>query len=167
MGDRVTSDITAPILYHAVSQGALAVEIRSNDTQVREICKPLTHWQTEWKCLAERACLRVLEGGCSVPVGAQSSLQVSNDGGLLTITGCVTAIDGSSHVEHTITEEVKNKGEAEAVGVQLAKILIDTGAKTILDDITKDRERRVGEAKSEEEKAKATVGTPVTSKLNY
>jgi len=156
MGHRVTSDITAPILYHAVSQGALAVEIRSNDTQVRELCKSLTHRQTEWKCLAERACLRVLEGGCSVPVGVESLLRISNDDkqeGLLTLTGCVTAIDGSSHVEHTVVEEVKSKEEAEAVGIRLAKILIDTGARAILDDITKDRARRVEEEKLREEKA--------------
>lgn len=164
MGDRVTSDLTAPILFHAVSQGALAVEIRSSDTQAREICKALTHWHTEWKCLAERACLRVLEGGCSVPVGVDSSLQVSNQGqqeGVLTLTGCVTAIDGSLHVQHTVTEEVKNKQEAEAVGMQLATILIEIGAKTILDDITKDRERRAGEAKSKEENEVTVIeGTP-------
>ena len=41
---------------------------------------------------------------------------------------------------------------AEAVGSKLAKILIDTGAKAILDYITQDREKRIGEAKTEEEK---------------
>ena len=33
------------------------------------------HWQTEWLCAAERGCLRVLEGGCSVPVGVESKLE--------------------------------------------------------------------------------------------
>jgi hydroxymethylbilane synthase len=35
----------------------------------------LGDWQTEWTCAAERGCLRVLEGGCSLPVGVDCSLQ--------------------------------------------------------------------------------------------
>ncbi|CAL1697299.1 unnamed protein product [Somion occarium] len=60
-GSRMTADLHPPTLYHAVSQGALAIEIRSDDTEARELCRSVTHWQTEWQCAAERACLRVLE----------------------------------------------------------------------------------------------------------
>lgn len=59
---------------HAVGQGALAIEIRSTDPRVRNCLRGLGHWQTEWSCGAERGCLRVLEGGCSVPVGVESEL---------------------------------------------------------------------------------------------
>ncbi|KAI0296678.1 porphobilinogen deaminase, dipyromethane cofactor binding domain-containing protein [Russula brevipes] len=72
--DRVTCDVVAPTLFHAVGQGALAVEIRADDAEARRLCSALTHWPTSWRCLAERACLRVLEGGCSVPVGVHSEL---------------------------------------------------------------------------------------------
>ena len=141
-GNRITSDLAAPTLYHAVSQGALAVEIRSNDTKSRELCSSLSHWETEWKCLAERACLRVLEGGCSVPVGVNSMLEVKEgEEGVLTLTSCVTSLDGGMHVEHTVVEAVKSKEEAEAVGVKLAKVLFNTGAKAILNDIKEDREK--------------------------
>ena len=157
MGHRCTADLTAPILYHAVSQGALAIEIRSNDSQARKLCEALTHWETQWKCCAERACLRVLEGGCSVPVGITSALDVRTtkgiQGGILKLTGCVTALDGQHHVEHTLEQEVNSLEEAEAVGAKLARVLIATGAKSILDDITKDRERRAGTDKSEAEVA--------------
>lgn len=70
LGDRISSEIPPPTLYHAVSQGALAVEVRSDDVEAIELCKRLTHRETLWECSAERACLRVLEGGFSVPVGA-------------------------------------------------------------------------------------------------
>ena len=159
MGDRITADIVPPTLYHAVSQGALAVEIRSDDEEAMELCRKLTHWETQWKCMAERACLRVLEGGCSVPVGVASYLvvneidaQADREGtgngkaGVLTLTGCVTAINGDVHVEHSLSERVGSVEEAEAAGEGLARALIETGAKGILDDINKDRERRVGEA---------------------
>lgn len=86
----------------------------------------------------------MLEGGCSVPVGIASALDTSEGGqaGVLKLTGCVTALDGQSHVEHTLEQEVHCVEEAEAVGAKLARTLIATGAKAILDDITKDREKR-------------------------
>ncbi|KAJ7785679.1 porphobilinogen deaminase, dipyromethane cofactor binding domain-containing protein [Mycena metata] len=146
-GDRLTTDLGPPTLYHAVSQGALAVEIRSDDVEAMELCKQLTHRQTEWSCLAERACLRVLEGGCSVPVGVSTQL---DDAGELKITGCVTSLDGGLHVEHTLKEKITGTEDAEAVGARLAKILIDNGAGKILADINKDRERRIGEAEAKE-----------------
>ncbi|KAJ6569538.1 porphobilinogen deaminase [Mycena capillaripes] len=146
MGDRLTADILPPTLYHAVSQGALAVEVRSDDAEAIELCKQLTHRETQWACLAERACLRVLEGGCSVPVGVLTKLDASE----LELTGCVTSLDGGQHVQHTVKEKVASAEDAERVGAALAKILIDTGAGEILADINKDRERRIEEAEAKE-----------------
>ncbi|KAF9263114.1 porphobilinogen deaminase [Marasmius fiardii PR-910] len=138
-GHRLTSDLVPPILHHAVSQGALAVEIRSDDMEALELCKRITDEDTNWTCLAERACLRVLEGGCSVPVGVSTSLKHDDSGGTrsttLKITGCVTSLDGSQHVEHTLTESVQSVEEAEQVGAKLARVLVDTGARKILDDV--------------------------------
>ncbi|XAO23122.1 porphobilinogen deaminase [Cryptococcus bacillisporus CA1280] len=74
MAHRATSPLSSPTLMHAVGQGALAIEIRSTDPRVRNCLRRLGHWQTEWSCGAERGCLRVLEGGCSVPVGVESEL---------------------------------------------------------------------------------------------
>jgi hydroxymethylbilane synthase len=94
--------------------------------------------------------LRVLEGGCSVPVGVQSTLQTEREGEVLTLTGCVTAVGGERHIQHTLKERVGSREAAEAVGVQLARVLFKTGAKDILDDINQDRDRRVKEAKMNE-----------------
>lgn len=169
LGGRITSDISSPTLYHAVSQGALGVEIRADDAEAIELCKALTHWETQWTCFAERACLRVLEGGCSVPVGVESKLDVTNgtdgrvESAVLTLTGSVTAIAGDKHVEHTLSEKVQSVEEAEALGAKLARILIDTGAKEILDDINKDRELRIGEAKSADEVGKIHAAMEATT----
>ncbi|OAX35566.1 porphobilinogen deaminase [Rhizopogon vinicolor AM-OR11-026] len=151
MGDRVTADLSPPILFHAVSQGALAVEIRADDQEARELCKSLTHQETQWMCLAERALLRELEGGCSVPVGVSTSLsQIDKSGGqltsaTLTITGCVTSIDGSVHIQDTLTQDVQNIQGVEELGKNLAMTLMSNGAKAILDDITQDRRKRASE----------------------
>lgn len=147
-GDHITDDLGAPVLYHAVSQGALAVEIRSDDVEARELCKALTHPETWLKCLAERALLRRLEGGCSVPVGVDTKLtdvERGADGlqsGLLQITGCVTALDGLLHVQDTLTERVHNADEAVKLGVKLAITLIEQGAGSILEEINADRAQR-------------------------
>lgn len=156
MGDRVTADLNAPILFHAVSQGALAVEIRSDDQEARELCKRLTHQETQWKCLAERALLRELEGGCSVPVGVSTSLsQIDKSASELTratleITGCVTSLDGSVHVQDTLIQEVESTRGAEELGRNLAIKLMANGAKAILDDITQDRQKRASDAEKAE-----------------
>lgn len=152
LGRRCTADLSAPTLYHAVSQGALALEIRSDDIEAKRLCETLTHWETQWRCYAERMCLRVLEGGCSVPVGIESRLDVhitdgegAGKGGKLRLTGCVTSLDGGRHVEYILEEEVSSLGDAEGVGARLARVLMDNGAQAILDEITQDRERRAGE----------------------
>ncbi|KAF5338448.1 hypothetical protein D9758_012234 [Tetrapyrgos nigripes] len=143
-GDRLTSDLGPPTLYYAVSQGALAIEIRNDDKEALELCKRLTHRETALRCLAERACLRVLEGGCSVPVGVATTLK----GDVLNMTGCVTSLDGSQHVEHTLEERVDSIEAAEDMGVRLARKLVATGAKEILEEINRDREHRAAEAEA-------------------
>jgi hydroxymethylbilane synthase len=155
--DRVTSDIVPPTLYHAVGQGALAVEIRANDAEARRLCSALVHWQTSWRCLAERACLRVLEGGCSVPVGVHSELvpvpaSPEGEGGggqgdvprtaRLRLVGTITAVDGDHHVEREIGRLVTSSDQAEELGAQVAKELIDIGGREILEHVAKDREQR-------------------------
>jgi len=155
--DRVTSDIIPPTLYHAVGQGALAVEIRANDAEARRLCSALTHWQTSWRCLAERSCLRVLEGGCSVPVGVHSELvpvptSPEGEGGggegdvprtaRLRLVGTITAVDGSRHIEREIGRLVTSSNQAEELGAQVAKELIDIGGREILEQVAKDREQQ-------------------------
>lgn len=114
----------------------------------------LNHWQTVWACLAERACLRVLEGGCSVPVGVWSTLtegtgEDPQQGARLKIVGTVTSLDGAEQVEAIVDEGVSNAAEAEGLGKILAGKLIDNGAGKILDEIKKDRatqQAKAGEA---------------------
>ncbi|GJE96831.1 porphobilinogen deaminase [Phanerochaete sordida] len=151
---RISSDIPPPTLFHAVSQGALGIEVRADDAAAIALCRAITHTPSEWRCAAERACLRVLEGGCSVPVGVSTRLVQGAAGATLSITGCVTSLGGDRHVEHALEGPVASVADAEALGSRLAKVLIETGAKEILDEITEDREKRIGEAKTEEEKQK-------------
>jgi len=142
-GSRITAFLGPPILFPAVGQAALGVEIRLDDPHVAKIVSTISHWRTEWTCRGERACLRVLEGGCSVPVGISSNLTGELSGEKsLQMTCTVTALDGSFQVEQTV-EGVVNSGEdAEELGKQLAGLLIDHGAGRVLDDVKRDREAK-------------------------
>lgn len=142
-GDRITADLTPPTFFYAVSQGALGIEIREDDTEALELCHRIAHRETSWKCAAERACLKVLEGGCSVPVGVATELK----GDTLIITGCVTSVDGKEYVEHTLEEAVVSQAEAIAVGEQLAEMLLESGARKILEDIHEERDKIAKEVK--------------------
>ena len=142
LGDRITAMISPPVMYPAVGQAALAVEIRENDPRVEDIVKVLINWQTEWTGVAERACLRVLEGGCSVPVGVWSDLTGERNtevGVTLKMTGTVTSLDGQTHIEAVVDESISSLKGAEELGTKLARLLIEKGADAVLEDIKKDK----------------------------
>lgn len=150
LGHRISSDLGPPTLMYAVSQAALALEVRSDDTAAIELCRKITHEETWLRCAAERGMLRVLEGGCSVPVGVSSSIEYREDGKkVLKLVGCVTALDGSEHIEDSLEREISSFEDAETVGQELAKILSDNGAKAILDFVTKNREQKTKEAEEQ------------------
>ena len=59
---------------HAVGQGALAVECREGDAESLRAAASLAHRETLLACVAERAFMRLLEGGCSAPVAAHAEV---------------------------------------------------------------------------------------------
>lgn len=128
MADRIHQVIPAEVSLHAVGQGALGIECRSNDPEILELLKALEHSPTAQRCYAERSFLRELEGGCQVPIGVNTVL----DGDTLTLTGMVASIDGKKMVKGSITGAAI---EAEAIGIQLAQQLRDQGASDILAEI--------------------------------
>ncbi|KAG8864204.1 porphobilinogen deaminase [Tulasnella sp. 330] len=144
---RVTCQLGAPTLYYAVGQAALAIEVRSDDSETKELVAGITHHDTNLVCRAERSCLKVLEGGCSVPVGMNSEFTADPSSaqgvGKLRMTGTVTSLDGSTHVECTEEATISSVVEAETVGQHLAQQLMASGAKQILEDIVKAKQARI------------------------
>jgi hydroxymethylbilane synthase len=128
MSDRVHQILPPEISLHAVGQGALGIECRADDSEVISILKAIEHPQTRDRCLAERAFLRDLEGGCQVPIGVNTEIIGDN----LTLTGIVASVDGQKLVKDTVTGTTSN---AEAVGTELANILREQGAAEILEQI--------------------------------
>jgi hydroxymethylbilane synthase len=132
LADRIHELIDPSISLHAVGQGALGIECRAGDALVLEQIKVLEHTPTARRCLAERAFLRQLEGGCQVPIGVNSRFAEANDAGELILTGMVASLDGV----RLIRDQVRGPQEdPEAIGMALAHRLRDQGAGEILEEI--------------------------------
>jgi hydroxymethylbilane synthase len=128
LGDRIHELIDPSISLHAVGQGALGIECRAGDTAVLDTIAVLEHQPTARRCLAERAFLRSLEGGCQVPIGVNTHFEADE----LVLTGMVASIDG----QRLLRESCRGPaGDPEAIGVALAGTLRSQGAGEILEEI--------------------------------
>ena len=125
---RIHQIIPNEISLHAVGQGALGIECKSDDKKVLEIINVLEDKPTTQRCLAERAFLRELEGGCQVPIGVNSSIKNEQ----LHLTGMVASLDGERLIKD---HNVGNINDPEQVGKVLAKKLKLQGADKILSEI--------------------------------
>jgi len=126
--ENITEYIDPRIMLPAIGQGALAIEIREDDQETRDIVKRLEHTETRFAVYAERAFLKRLEGGCQTPIAAYGTVE----NGRLMLTGVIADIDGAEIIRDSISGDV---GEYEYLGVELAESLLDRGGKSILEKI--------------------------------
>ncbi|MDO9614072.1 MAG: hydroxymethylbilane synthase, partial [Bacteroidota bacterium] len=110
----ITEIIDPELIVPAVSQGAIAIEIRLNDPEVEFLMEKINHIETWNAITAERAFLAHLHGGCQVPLGCFS--EVAN--GILTMNGFVASVDGTRFINETISGEISKGAE---LGVQMAE----------------------------------------------
>ena len=127
-GDRIHQLIPSEISLHAVGQGALGIECVEGHPEVLEVIKALEHKPTAQRCLAERALLRELEGGCQVPIGVNSRIEANE----LLLTGMVASLDGKRLIRDQQRGPIDR---CEAIGKELAETLKSQGAGEILAEI--------------------------------
>ena len=127
-GDRITDVLPQSMCLPAVGQGALAIEARENDAEVREMLAFLDDADTRACATAERAFLGTVEGGCQVPVGVYA---VPQDGGLA-VEAVIASLDGQTSYRDKVTGSA---AEAEALGKGLAEKLLAQGGLKILQEI--------------------------------
>jgi hydroxymethylbilane synthase len=139
-GDRITQFLDSKTpgggLLHAVGQGALAIEIREGDERVMGILSDLRNQESSLAGLAERSLMRTLEGGCSVPIGVETTWI---EKGKLLMKAIVVSLDGSESVEAERLDEILTEENAEDFGRTLAADLVKKGAATILEAINLNR----------------------------
>ena len=109
----------------APGQGALAIQARSDDERAMKILQVMEDDETREAIVAERAVVRVLNAGCSTPLGAHAICE----NGVLTLRACVLSPDGKNRID------AQGKGIPEfagELGISVAQKLLDQGAQELL-----------------------------------
>ncbi|WP_339701710.1 hydroxymethylbilane synthase [Algoriphagus aquimarinus] len=114
----------------AVGQGSVAIEVAEKLDPVlkTKIATACNHLETSLRLRAERAYLRVLEGGCSIPVFALANLL----GDQLILKGGIVSLDGKERISIVVEG---NADQPEKLGQELADKVFASGGKVILDQI--------------------------------
>jgi len=113
------------LMLPAVGQGALAIEVRESDEEVRALVHPLNHPPTERAVSAERAFLSALGGGCTVPVAAHAAVA----DGRLDLEALVANLNGKKVIRDSLSGSPL---QAEDIGRRLADRMLSQGAAEIL-----------------------------------
>lgn len=120
----------------APGQGALAVVIREDSSDLHALLRPLDHLPSRTATAAERSLMHALEAGCQLPVGAMGL----PFGGGMRLRGIVASPDGRQAVR---ADETGAQDDPEALGREVAQRLLAMGADQILMEV--DRRDRSSE----------------------
>jgi len=122
---RITMFLEPPDWLPAAGQGAIAIQVRSDDSRMKDLLRPLDHGPTSIATRAERAFLAALEGGCQVPIGAL----VSEASDRPTLYGMLADLSGRHIVRGFRELDVE---EPEATGEALAAEIRSRGGSSLL-----------------------------------
>jgi len=123
--EKISQYLPVETMLPAVGQGALGLEIRDSDDELKKILAKLNHAPTAAEITAERSFLRHLGGGCLLPIAAFGKLE----GEQLTLAGLVAAPNGASVIRDKVRGAI---AEAEELGKRLADMIMKKGGKKLL-----------------------------------
>lgn len=126
--DRIREIIPTTVCLPAVGQGALAIECRSDNKEVRDMLAFLNDLPTKQATDAERAFLGLIEGGCQVPIGVHAEVENNN----VKIEAVIASLDGSKVLRNNITGPAVNAAD---LGRKLGQQMLAEGGEQILADI--------------------------------
>ena len=118
-------EVDSALFIPAPGQGALAIQSRCDDERALALLEVLEDAATRAAIIAERTIVRMLNAGCSAPLGAFAFVE----NGVLALRACVLSLDGKNRVE------AQGKGipeRASELGISVAQKLIDQGAQELL-----------------------------------
>ncbi|MEK0314393.1 hydroxymethylbilane synthase [Cohnella sp. 56] len=125
--DRITAFIEPEDCLPAVGQGALAIECRVSDDEVRALLTLFNDTATARAVAAERVFLGLLNGGCQVPIGAYATVDSDLPDAVVSMTGMVASPDGVKLLKASASGI-----DPALVGREVAEALLGRGADTIL-----------------------------------
>jgi hydroxymethylbilane synthase len=113
-----------------VGQGCIAVEASDNlpEDKKKMVRDCLNKRESEVCLLAERAFLKKLEGGCSIPAFALAVLV----GGQINLTGGLASLDGGKILKKSLNGP---ESSAQQLGEQLGNYILENGGREMLAEI--------------------------------
>jgi hydroxymethylbilane synthase len=117
--------LDAESMVPAPGQGALAVQTR-DDGDARDVVAAIEHRESRLAFEAERSLVRMVGGGCALPLGAYATV----DGQAITLTAVVLRPDGTSPVRASSEAD-----SPETVAREAADALLAGGAAAILEEL--------------------------------
>jgi len=112
----------------AAAQGAMAVMIREEDTDMEEMLAPLAHDETALCTTIERDFLHDMEAGCSAPVGAHAFIEKEH----VHFKAVALTLDGRERFDF---EKQISVGEAGELGHRAAQALLSEGAIKVIEEM--------------------------------
>jgi len=142
--DRASEVLPTEVMLPAVGQGALALQVRADDTEATELVSAADHPASHRATAAERAFEARLGGGCQAAIAAlgevtrsvilspSAALRVNSAkdlGASIRLRGLVGEPSGGRLLRGEVEGSVQ---EAESLGVRLAELLLSQGATDLL-----------------------------------
>jgi len=118
--------ISAEIMCPAAGQGALAIEIRADDSGTRQLLAFLDDTTARTTTTCERALLNKLGGGCQVPIGAFAEVR----DGRLHLDAIVARPDGTE-----LLRESQDGSDPVRLGEAVGEALLRRGGDAILEEV--------------------------------
>jgi hydroxymethylbilane synthase len=165
LSDFHVEDIKPTELVPAPAQGALAIQIRENDTELFNALQPLNHPHVAEELAVERSVLKLFGGGCHMPLGCYCRKE---DGKYQVFTS--KADDGDGFPDRLFLETPTTLGLAESIVSYYAKDRLMPQRVFISRDLTEHSYfRRALEKHKIEIEARSLIRTvPMITKLdNY
>ncbi|KGA93923.1 Porphobilinogen deaminase [Leptospirillum ferriphilum] len=132
--NRVREWISPQVLLPAIGQGALGLEIRTDDETTGTLIRSLSDESTHLSVAAERGVLQSLNGGCQVPIAAYAVWEKNRT---LSLEGRVLDISGTRRIHARETRDIATIDDAYQMGMDLGNRLLADGAEEILNSILK------------------------------
>lgn len=131
LAGRIASHFEPDTMLPCAGQGALGIEVRSDDHEMLALLSQLTHRPTWLAVAAERAVSRALGGSCSMPLAAHAHWQ----GETLVMRSLLGNPQRlrSPLLGADVAAPVTTDDEAGALGDRVAQMLRESGAATYLD----------------------------------
>jgi hydroxymethylbilane synthase len=128
LNDKISAILPPDEFIPAPAQGALAVQIRTDDSELADLVRQIDDKNSRIAAETERCVLETMHGGCSIPLGVYS--QIQND--QITIHAIISDLEGGKYVRQSMTAPLDKAG---TTAKKLAAGILADGGQEILSRI--------------------------------